>query len=396
MNTQTALPNLFTPYQIRDTVLPNRLVLAPMMQYRAKDGFALDWHLVHFGKFALGGFGTVMTEVVSVEPRGRITHGDLGIWSDEHIAPLKRCTDFIHSQGALAAIQIGHAGRKASTQRAWEGGGPLNEEDATRGEAGWDVVGPTNVAFAEGHPVPHALTESDIAVLLKQFGEAARRADQAGFDVIEIHGAHGYLISSFLSPVTNTRTDAYGGDLNGRMRFAIEVSNEMRKNWPAGKPLFFRISVEDGTGPGGWGVADTLMIAPLLREAGVDIIDCSSGGISGSATLQNTSRGPGYQVSYADAVKNLAHVPSMAVGLILSPQQAEDVLQSGKADLIAIGRQGLYDPFWPLHAMQSLRPDPDFNFWEAPSGWWLQRRAAALAKLDILPSGEPAANDKAA
>ena len=390
MNTQNSLPKLFTPLQIRDTVLPNRLVLAPMMQYRSKDGFASDWHLVHFGKFALGGFGTVMTEVVSIEPRGRITHGDLGIWSDEHIAPLKRCTDFIHSQGALAAIQIGHAGRKASTQRAWEGGGPLDAADAGRGEPGWDVVGPTDVAFAEGHPVPKMLSESDIAELLKKFGDAARRADEAGFDVIEIHGAHGYLISSFLSPATNTRQDGYGGDLNGRMRFAIEVAHEMRKHWPASKPLFFRISVEDGAGPDGWGVSDTLAIAPRLKAAGVDIIDCSSGGISGSATLQNTSRGPGYQVSYADAVKNQAHIPSMAVGLILSPQQAEDILQSGKADLIAIGRQGLYDPFWPLHALQTLRPDPDFNFWEAPSGWWLQRRAAALAKLDILPSGEPA------
>jgi len=391
----TSLPRLFSPYQIRDTILPNRLVLAPMMQYRSKDGFASDWHLVHFGKFALGGFGTVMTEVVSVEPLGRITHGDLGIWSDDHIAPLKRCTDFIHSQGALAAIQIGHAGRKASTQRAWEGGGPLNDEDAARGEAGWDIVGPTDLAFAEGHPVPKMLSESDIADLLIKFGESARRADQAGFDVIEIHGAHGYLISSFLSPVTNTRTDGYGGDLKGRMRFAIEVAHVMRKNWPAGKPLFFRISVDDGTGPGGWGVADTLTFAPLLKAAGVDIIDCSSGGISGSATLQNTSRGPGYQVSYADAVKNQAHVASMAVGLILSPEQAEEVLQSDKADLIAIGRQGLYDPFWPLHAMQSLRPDPDFNFWEAPSGWWLQRRAAALAKLDILPSGERAGKSNA-
>ena len=396
MNTPNALPKLFSPYTIRDTVLPNRLVLAPMMQYRSKDGLASDWHLVHFGKFALGGFGTIITEVVSVEPRGRITHGDLGIWSDDHIAPLKRCTDFIHSQGALAAIQIGHAGRKASTQRALEGGGPLNAEDAARGESGWDVVGPTNVAFAEAHPVPHALTESDIADLLIKFGEAACRADQAGFDVIEIHGAHGYLISSFLSPVTNTRKDGYGGDLKGRMRFATEVAQVMRKNWPTGKPLFFRISVEDGTGPDGWGVADTLTIDPLLKQAGVDIIDCSSGGISDSATLQNTSRGPGYQVGFADAVKNQAHVPSMAVGLILSPEQAEDVLESGKADLIAIGRQGLYDPFWPLHAIQSLRPDPDFNFWEAPSGWWLQRRAAALAKLDILPSGEPVPKDKAA
>ena len=395
MHNPNSLPRLFSPYQIRDTVLPNRLVLAPMMQYRSKDGFASDWHLVHFGKFALGGFGTVMTEVVSVEPCGRITHGDLGIWSDDQIAPLKRCTDFIHTQGALAAIQIGHAGRKASTQRAWEGGGPLNDEDAARGEAGWDIVGPTDVAFAEGHPVPKMLSESDITDLLIKFGDAARRADQAGFDVIEIHGAHGYLISSFLSPVTNTRTDGYGGDLKGRMRFAIEVAQVMRKNWPAGKPLFFRISVDDGTGPGGWGVADTLTIAPLLKAAGVDIIDCSSGGISGSATLQNTSRGPGYQVSYADAVKNQAHVASMAVGLILSPEQAEDVIRSDKADLIAIGRQGLYDPFWPLHAMQSLRPDPDFNFWEAPSGWWLQRRAAALAKLDILPSGEPARKSNA-
>lgn len=382
------IPALFSPLKVRGITFPNRLVLAPMMQYQSINGFANDWHLVHYGKFALGGFGTVMTEVVAVQERGRISYGDLGLWSDDHIPGLKRCVDFLHGQGALAAIQLGHAGRKASTQRAWEGPGPLTEVEAQRGEKPWTPVGPTNIPFDQGYQVPEALSIADIERLVQHYADAASRADQAGFDVIEIHGAHGYLISSFLSPLTNKRTDAYGGDLQGRMRFALEVARAMRASWPSHKPLFFRISAEDGGGQAGWGIQDSLIIAPLLEAIGVDIIDCSSGGIQGSSTLGNTTRGPGYQVPFAEKIKNEAKVPTMAVGLILNGKQAEDIIHSGKADLIAIGRQGLYDPFWPLHARQELGPDPEFIGYEEPSAWWLKRRAASLAQIGISPAGE--------
>lgn len=387
MHTNTS--SLFTTYQIRGTTFPNRLVLAPMMQYRATDGFVSDWHLVHLGKFALGGFGTVMTEVVAVEKTGRISCGDLGLWSDEHIAGMKRCTDFIHSQGSLAAIQLGHAGRKASTRRAWDGSGALTQEDAAKGDHPWQPVGPTDIAYGKDFPKPHALTASEIEGLVQSFARASERADRAGFDVIEIHGAHGYLISSFLSPITNIRSDAYGGDRTGRMRFALEIARAIRAVWPKEKPLFFRISAQDGGGPEGWGVEDSLAIAPLLKEAGVDLIDCSSGGIQGAATVQNTKLGLGYQVPFADQIKNISKVPTMAVGLILTPEQAEAIIDTGKADLIALGRQALYDPYWPLHARQQLSPDAEFETWPIEPGWWLKKRAAAIASFGLAPSGAP-------
>lgn len=387
--TQQASPLLFTPYTIRGTTLPNRLVLAPMMQYMAKDGFASDWHLAHFAKFALGGFGTVMTEVVAVAKDGRITYGDMGLWSDEHIPGMKRFNDFIHSQGALAAIQLGHSGRKGSTQRPWEGGGPLSATEAAKGEPAWPAKAPSAVAFDKDYPPPEALTVDEIQTLVKQFGQAAARADRAGFDIVEIHGAHGYLISSFLSPITNKRTDAYGGDRRGRMKFALDIATEVRANWPATKPLFFRISSVDGGGDEGWGIEDSLAIAPELAQRGVDIMDCSSGGIQGAATVANSFRGLNYQVPYADQIKNVAKVPSMAVGIILTGPQAEEILQSGKADLIAIGRQALYDPYWPLHARQALQDNPNFDHWEEPTAWWMRRRAASFAQIGMDSAGAP-------
>jgi 2,4-dienoyl-CoA reductase-like NADH-dependent reductase (Old Yellow Enzyme family) len=381
--------SLFTPYQLRGTTFPNRLVLAPMMQYRAIDGFVSDWHIVHLGKFALGGFGAVMTEVVAVEKTGRISCGDLGLWSDEQIVGLKRCTDFIHSQGSLAAIQIGHAGRKASTRRAWEGSSALTQEDAAKGDHPWQPVGPTDVPYGKDFPKPHALTIKEIERLVQSFAQTAARADRAGFDVIEIHGAHGYLISSFLSPITNTRSDIYGGDRKGRMRFSLEIATAIREVWPKEKPLFFRISAQDGGGPEGWGMEDSLAIAPLLKDAGVDLIDCSSGGIQGSATVQNTKLGLGYQVPFSDQIKNITKVPTMAVGLILTPEQAQDIIDSGQADLIALGRQALYDPYWPLHARQHLSPDAEFENWPVEPGWWLKKRAVAISNFGLTPSGSP-------
>jgi 2,4-dienoyl-CoA reductase-like NADH-dependent reductase (Old Yellow Enzyme family) len=384
---EAAQPVLFTPLKIRGAELPNRLVLAPMMQYRAFDGNINDWHLVHFGKFALGGFGVVMTEVVSVEATGRISYGDLGLWSDSQIEGMKRCTNFIHAEGSLAAVQLGHAGRKASTKRVWEGGGPLTDEDAARGEPSWEAAGPSPISQGDGYPVPRQLSIPEIREVVGKFADAARRAHLAGFDIIEIHGAHGYLISSFLSPVSNQRDDEYGGDIHGRMRFALEVVRAIRTEWPDDKPLFFRISAEDGAGANGWKLEDSVLLASLLHEAGVDVIDCSSGGIQGSATVQNSTRGLGYQVPYAERITKDLSIPTMAVGLILSPAQAEQILVEGKAQLIAIGRQALYDPFWPLHAKQALLSDPDFEGWNLSSGWWLRKRGTALTQLGFPHTG---------
>lgn len=381
-------PLLFSPYVIRGMSLRNRLVLAPMMQYRARDGFASDWHLVHFGKFALGGFALVMTEVVAVTKEGRISYGDLGLWSDEHISGLRRCADFVHGEGALAAIQLGHAGRKASVKRVWEGGSPITAQNASPGEAAWPVVGPSALAVSEQYQTPHALTVAQIQQLVEDFAMAARRARLAGFDVVEIHGAHGYLIASFLSPVSNQREDEYGGDRAGRMRFALEVVDAVRSEWPSDRPLFFRISAEDGAGAGGWGMDDSLALATELALRGVDVVDCSSGGITGAATLGNSIKGPGYQVPYADQIKNSVKIPTMAVGLVLTPEQAQSIVESGQADLVAIGRQALYDPFWPLHARQALQSDPQFQGWDESSGFWLRKRALALEQLGLPLTGQ--------
>jgi 2,4-dienoyl-CoA reductase-like NADH-dependent reductase (Old Yellow Enzyme family) len=358
-----------------------------MMQCKAVDGFATDWHLVHFGKFALGGFGTVMTEVVAIEPRGRITYGDIGLWSDEQMVPLKRISDFLHQHGSLAAMQIGHAGRKAAWQRPWEGNGPLQPADAARGDPPWQLDGPSDEAVGEGYATPHVLTVPEIKEIIKRFGQTAARADAAGFDVLELHGAHGYLIASFLTPLINKRTDEYGGDRNSRMRFAFEVVNEVRANWPAHKPLFFRVSAEDGGGEGGWGLEDSVVLAAELHKIGVDVVDCSSGGLRASATLQNQGRGPGYQVPYARRIKSGAQIPTMAVGLILDGKQAEQIISSNSADFVAIGRQAMYDPFWGHHAAQQLDADPDFVRWDPSAGWWLQKRVAALDMVGYNSGG---------
>ena len=379
---------LLSESRLRGVLFPNRVVLSPMMQFAALDGYASDWHLVHLGKFALGGFGTVMTEVVAIESRGRISYGDLGLWRDDQIPPLRRITDYIHAQGSVAAIQLGHAGRKGSWQRPWEGNGPLTDADSERGDPPWQLVGPCSAPIGEGYPSPHALTVDEIKQTVRLFGEAAARADKAGFDVLEIHGAHGYLIASFLTPLINKRTDAYGGDAQGRMRLAQEVTAEVRSNWPENKPLFFRMSAEDGGGPGGWDLDDSVILASSLRELGVDVVDCSSGGLRGSATLQNQARGPGYQVHYADTIKRGAQISTMAVGLILDGKQAEAIVESGQADFIAVGRQAMYDPFWVLHAAQQISTDPDFDRWQESAGWWLQKRAGALELVGYTPAGD--------
>lgn len=365
-------PLLFTPMTIRGVTLPNRTVLAPMVQYRARGGVPGDFHMVHLGKFALGRFGIVMTEATSVEARGRVTHGCPGIWDDLQIPAWKRITDYIRAEGSVSAMQLAHAGRKAATHRAQENTDPYPPEMA------WPVVGPTGDAFAPGQHVPKALTAEEIGGIVQAFADGARRADAAGFDIVEIHAAHGYLLASFLSPISNTRNDQYGGDRAGRMRFPLEVTRAVRSVWPAHKPLFFRVSALDGAD--GWNLDDTVALALELKSLGVDVVDCSSGGLTGSSTAAPIPRYRGFQVPFAAAVKK-AGVPSMAVGLILDGPQAEAILQAGDADLIAIGRQALYDPFWALHAAEALGCDPGFGMWPDEYGWWLAKRSQTLVRV---------------
>jgi len=378
-------PLLLQPIDLREVRAKNRIVVSPMCQYSAADGMVGDWHLVHLGKFAQGGAGIVFVEATAVEARGRITHGDVGLWSDAHIPGLARIAAFVRSQGAVPAIQLAHAGRKASMARPWYGNGPLTAEDVARGDAAWETVGPTDTALAEGWQAPMAAREAQLAEVRDAFVSATRRAHEAGFGIVELHAAHGYLLHSFLSPISNRRTDRYGGSLENRMRFPLEVAREMRAAWPAHKPLFVRCSSVDDA-EGGWSLEDTVTFARELSGLGVDVIDCSSGGISGSATAATKTilrRVPGFQLPFAERVRRDANLKTMAVGLILTPRQAEEALQAGRADLIAVGREALFNPNWPLHAALELGADPEFARWPEQYGWWLTRRESSLRREGI-------------
>jgi 2,4-dienoyl-CoA reductase-like NADH-dependent reductase (Old Yellow Enzyme family) len=376
---------LFDEIRIRDIRIRNRIVVSPMCQYSAEDGHVTDWHLVHLGKFAQGGAGVVFVEATAVEKRGRITHGDTGIWADSHIEGLKRISRFVKSQGAVPAIQLAHAGRKASMARPWYGNGPLTQADLERGDKPWNIVAPCDTAIGEDWIRPRPLDAKDLQELRKSYSDATRRAHAAGFEILELHAAHGYLLHTFLSPLSNLRKDEYGGTLDNRMRFPLEVAKAVRAAWPADKPLFVRVSSIDDV-EGGWGIEDTVAFAKELKKAGVDVVDCSSGGILGSATAATRTlvqRVPGFQIPFAERIKKDAGVMTMAVGLILTPQMAEEALAAGRADLIAVGREALYDPNWPLHAALALGVDPDFARWPQQYGWWLTRRASLLKKLGV-------------
>jgi len=372
-------PLLFTPISLRDVQLKNRVVISPMCQYSAKDGLANEWHLVHLGKFAQGGAGVVFVEATAVHPHGRITHGDMGIWSDAHVPPLKRIADFVKSQGAVPAMQLAHAGRKASMQRPWHGNGPIDATDRARGEEAWPIVAPSAIPMDEGWLTPSALSTNDIKSLCEDWRAAALRSLEAGFQILEMHGAHGYLFHEFLSPLSNKRNDAYGGDLAGRMRFPLEVVEKIREVWPKGFPLFTRISSVDGL-EGGWTLEDSVAYARELKARGVDVIDCSSGGLVGSATAARVPRGLGFQVPFAERIRKEAGIKTMSVGLIVEPQQAESILKNGQADLIAIGREALFNPNWPLQAEFVLAggSETTFSDWPQQYGWWLQRREPVL------------------
>lgn len=367
---------LFSPVTLRGVTLRNRTVVSPMCQYSARDGFANDWHFVHLGQFAMGGFGLVFVEATAVLAEGRITHGDVGLWSDAHIAPIRRIADYVHAQGASIGVQLAHAGRKASMQRPWFGNAALGQADHARGDDPWPIVGPVANPHNEGWLVPHALDKRGIAAIVAAFGEAARRAHQAEIDAVEIHGAHGYLLHSFLSPVSNTRTDEYGGDLAGRMRVVLEVARATRDAWPANKPLFFRTSAVDGI-EGGWSLDDTIVLAKELKSIGVDVVDCSAGGfLSSRLELKK-----GYLVPNASRVRREAGIATQAVGFIVDAHQAEQVLKSGAADLVAVAREALVDPHWAARAAVLLDGEAGWAQWPAQYGWWLERRAALMKKF---------------
>jgi 2,4-dienoyl-CoA reductase-like NADH-dependent reductase (Old Yellow Enzyme family) len=349
----TQLPLLFTPMSLRGLTVRNRVVVSPMCQYRSVDGGPTDWHLVHLGKFAMGGAGIVFGDETAVEERGRKTHSCAGIYSDGHIQRYRRITDFLKSLGAVPAIQLGHAGRKASCHGAMRNWEPLTEADAAHGLTPWIGIAPSPIPSGPGAHVPHELTVSDIRAVLEGWRVAAQRAMDAGFDICEIHGAHGYLIHQFLSPIANKRTDAYGGDRAGRMKFALEVAEVVRAAWAQDRPVFFRISAVDGRG-GEWFVDDSVVLATELKARGIDIIDCSSGGMQGTSSFLPIPRVPGYHVSYASRIRREVGIKTIAVGLITSPHHAEGILQAGDADLIALARGIMYESDWPAHAAASL------------------------------------------
>jgi 2,4-dienoyl-CoA reductase-like NADH-dependent reductase (Old Yellow Enzyme family) len=336
---------LFSTFQLRSVIFPNRIGVSPMCQYSSRDGFATDWHLVHLGSRAQGGAGLVIQEASAVVPEGRISPGDLGIWKDGHIPGLERIVQFIHSQGARAAIQLAHAGRKGSMSIPFAG-----EHLLLPTEGGWQPVAPSAVAFSSGYAVPQALDLAAIAAVVEAFRQAARRAFKAGFDVVEIHAAHGYLLHQFLSPLANQRTDAYGGSFGNRVRLTLEVVDAIRAEWPAHLPLFVRISATDWV-DGGWSVDESVQLASLLREHGVDLVDVSSGGQVPDAKIPV---GPGFQVGLASRIRREAAIPTAAVGLITEPDQADAIVAQGDADLVLLGRALLRDPCWPLHAAATL------------------------------------------
>jgi 2,4-dienoyl-CoA reductase-like NADH-dependent reductase (Old Yellow Enzyme family) len=338
--------SLFSPLTLRGITLKNRLVVSPMCQYSSVDGLASDWHLVHLGSRAIGGASLVFTEAAAILAEGRISPGDLGIWKDAHVERLARVTAFLRANGAVAGIQLAHAGRKASTAEPWKGGKPLS-----MAQGGWSpIFAPSAIPFDEGYQTPVALDRMDIRCIVTAFADAAQRALHAGFEVIELHAAHGYLVSEFLSPLSNTRTDEYGGGFENRTRLAREIVESVRKVWPETLPLFIRISATEWV-DGGWDVEQSVELARMLAPLGVDLIDCSSGG---NVPRLRIPTGPGYQVPLAERVRADARVPTGAVGLITTAKQAEEIVQSGRADLVFLAREELRDPYFPLRAAKQL------------------------------------------
>ena len=353
-------PHLFAPITLRGITLPNRIVVSPMCMYSSVDGFANDWHHVHLGSRAIGGAGLVITEAAAVSPEGRISPQDLGIWKDEHVAELARINAFMHQHGAYAGIQLAHAGRKASMAPF---GPPRTLSPA---EGGWEnVVAPSAIRYNDPYPLPQALDRAGMQKVIADFTAATHRAHQANFDVVEIHAAHGYLMHQFLSPLSNKRTDDYGGTFENRSRFPLEIVRAVRKAWPSDLPLFVRISASDWVASGGWDIAESVQLSTLLRAEGVDLIDVSSGG---NAHAQQIPIGPGYQTHFAERIRAEANIPTGAVGLITQSAQADQIVRTGQADLVLLARELLRDPYWPLRAAAELKH---------PTTWPIQYARAA-------------------
>jgi 2,4-dienoyl-CoA reductase-like NADH-dependent reductase (Old Yellow Enzyme family) len=342
------MSKLFTPFNLRGVEFRNRVFMSPMCQYCAKDGIPDDWHLVHLGSRAVGGAGQVMAEATAISPEGRITYGDLGIWSDTHVEAFSRITSFIEARGAVPAIQIAHAGRKASTDVPWQGGLPLPPD-----RGAWKPLGPSPVAFDDRSTVPRELTTGDQKDLVSGYEAATRRCLKAGFKVLEIHMAHGYLLHEFLSPLSNQRADEYGGSLENRMRFPLQVAGAVRETWPADLPLFARLSCTDWA-DSGWDLSQSIELSRRLKEIGVDLIDCSSGGLVHYARIP---AGPGYQTPFAAEIRSRVGIATGAVGLITQAMQAEQIVATGQADVVILAREMLRDPYWPLHAAGMVHAD---------------------------------------
>lgn len=349
---------LFSPIALRSITARNRVVASPMCQYLSVDGGPNDWQLVHLGRLAVGGCGIVFGEETAVEARGRKTHACAGLYNDEHVVQYRRINDFLRANGTVPAIQLGHSGRKGSVHGAMKDWAPLTPQDEAEGLGMWQPIAPSAIPQAEGANVPREMSAADIEDVINAFVVATERSHQAGYDICEIHGAHGYLIHQFLSPISNQRTDGYGGSRENRMRFALEITKQVRAAWPDDKPLFYRLSAVDGVG-GEWNTEDSIALARCLKDLGVDIVDCSSGGISGSASMSLVPRLPGFQVPFSERIKKEAGVRTMAVGLITDGDQAEAVLQNGQADLIAMARELMWYADWPAHMARKVG---DFSY----------------------------------
>lgn len=384
-------PLLFTPVSLKGIQARNRIVVAPMCQYHSDDGGPTDWQMMHLGRLAAGGPGIVFGEETAVERRGRKTYACAGIYKDEHIAAYRRLTDFIREQGAVPAIQLGHSGRKASCHTAVQDWRPLIDADGEDGFAPWQGLAPSALDQLPRRFLPKEMDRDDIRAVLESFREATRRSQDAGYDIVEVHGAHGYLIHQFLSPVANHRTDAYGGDIEGRMRFALEVAEVVRGAWPADRPVFYRISAVDGEG-GIWSLDDSVVLSRALKDRGIDLIDVSSGGIFGDSEMPAVPRVPGYQVGFSERIKREVDIPTIAVGGITEAGQAEAILQAGQADLVALARELLWNADWPAHAARALGLEDPFAVMPGEYAHRLRQREAQKT----MPLNQGGAETKAA
>jgi len=362
---------LFSSFKIKSKSFRNRIVLSPMCQYKAKDGVISDWHFQHYSRFAFSGLGAAFVEATGVSPEGRIGHGCTGIWSDSHVEGLSKIAKIFNEYNCLSGIQLAHAGRKASYLRPWDGASPITENDKV--EPAWQTIGPSAIPINNSSPVPKEMTVEDINKVREDFKKAAQRADEAGFDIIEIHGAHGYLLHSFFSPLSNQRNDQYGGSFENRIRFALEIIADIKSVWPDNKPLFYRLSSIDAPGQGA-NLEDNIKLAKSLKSVGVDVIDCSSGGITGSPVLTKSKIIPGFQVPYSEKIKKDAEISSMAVGAIISADQANEIISNKRADLVAMGRELLADTQWVYKAATYFNLENAKDYLPDSYSFYLSRR----------------------